>query len=309
MIRTLCLGALALAACSPEPGAETGHTDPFADARPISFSELLERPRESADHRLAYGAGELEYGELWLPEGEGPHPVVVMIHGGCWLADLPGTQLQDYLAADLKARAIAVWNLEYARIGHANGGYPGTFADIAAGVDHLRALAGTHDLDIDRLVFVGHSAGGHLALWAAGRGRLPEDSVLHQDDPLIPDGVVTLAGINDLSDYRAYGPGRCGEPGTVDRLLEGTPHADVYADTSPPALLPIGVDQVVVSGGLDDIVPAVLGERYVLLARESGDTAQLVLEPEAGHFELIDPHAPAWPVIVMEIERLLGKRG
>lgn len=294
------LTALVLAACTPAP--EAAVDDPHAGSRPIAWDALLERPRESADARIFYGSGELEFGELWLPEGPGPHPVVAMIHGGCWLAAIPGTILQDYLAADLRRRGIAVWNLEYARIGHADGAYPGTFEDIAAGIDHLRVLAPEHGLDLDRLVFTGHSAGGHLALWAAARGVLAEDSPLHRENPLLPDAVVTLAGINDLADYRAHGPGRCGEPETVDNLLAGAG----YDDTSPAAMLPVGVPQTVISGELDPIVPPVLGERYVLLARAAGDEAVSITLPDAGHFELIDPAAPAWAAIVAEYERALA---
>jgi len=253
---------------------------------------LLDRPRETATARLAWGDGEQEFGELWLPEGEGPHPVLVMIHGGCWLAEIPGTILQDYVAADLADHGVAMWNLEYARIGHETGAYPGTFEDIAAGVEYLRAIAEPYQLDLSRVVFTGHSAGGHLALWAAGRDDLPEDSPLHTDDPLIPDAVVTLAGINDLEVYREQGPGRCGEPDTVDALVNGR-----YADTSPAAMLPLGAEQIMISGALDPIVPPRLGQAYTDQAEAAGDPARHVIMDEAGHFELIDPTAPAWTEI------------
>lgn len=303
MIRFVPLALLALAACTPaeESGPPQTAADPYAEARPIAWDALLERQRETADHRIVYGAGELEFGELWLPEGPGPHPVVAMIHGGCWLAAIPGTILQDYLAADLKARGIAVWNLEYARIGHEDGTYPGTFMDIAAGIDHLREIAPEHRLDLSRLVFTGHSAGGHLALWAAARATLPEDSPLYRADPLLPDGVVTLAGINDLADYAAHGPGRCGEPETVAQLVGEAG----YAHTSPAQMLPLGIAQVVISGELDPIVPPVLGERYVLLAEAAGDEAVSIVLPQAGHFELIDPAAPAWEAIRTELLRAM----
>lgn len=303
MIRFATLALLTLCACAPagEPPAGGAHVDPYAEARPIAWDALLDRERETANHRIPYGAGELEFGELWLPDGPGPHPVVAMIHGGCWLAAIPGTILQDYLAADLRARGIAVWNLEYARIGHEDGTYPGTFLDIAQGIDHLRKIAPDYQLDLSRLVFTGHSAGGHLALWAAARGTLDEDSPLFIADPLLPKGVVTLAGINDLADYAAHGPGRCGEPETVAQLVGEAG----YEETSPAQMLPLGIDQVVISGELDPIVPPVLGERYVLLAEASGDEAVSIMLPEAGHFELIDPTAPAWEAIRAELVRVM----
>lgn len=281
-----------LASCATAPETLV-NDDPYAADRPIAWDALLDRPRQPADRRIAYGAGENEFGELWLPEGPGPHPVVAMIHGGCWQASIPGTVLQDYAAADLREHGVAVWNLEYSRIGHEDGAYPGTFQDVAAGIDHLREISGEHDLDLSRLVFTGHSAGGHLALWAAARGRVGADSALHAADPLIPNAVITLAGINDLADFRAHGPGRCGEPGTVDDLLNGSDGADA----DPAAMLPLGVRQVVVSGEADPIVPPVLGARYALLARSAGDGVETVELARAGHFELIDPVAPAWAEI------------
>ncbi len=300
MIRALCLAAtIALAACQSRPAPTPGFTDPHASARPIAWDELLDRPRESATARIAFGAGALEFAELWLPEGDGPFPVVAMMHGGCWLSQIPGTILQDYVAADLRNHGVAVWNLEYARIGHETGGWPGTFEDIADGMDHLRAVAETYPLDLDHLVVTGHSAGGHLALWAAARGGLPEDSPAWRSDPLIPNAVVTLAGINDLADYRAHGPGRCGEPDTVDDLIgpaDGQTR-ELMAQVSPGSMSGIAVAQVIISGELDPIVPPVLGWRYTILAIARRDEARHIVLPDAGHFELIDPTAPAWQEI------------
>ncbi|WP_421859716.1 alpha/beta hydrolase [Oceanicaulis sp.] len=290
--------------------APTLAQDPHADARPISWRDLLDRERQPADARIAYGQGEEQYGELWLPEsesaGDGPFPLVIMIHGGCWQAAIPGTILQDQLNADLKARGIAVWNLTYPRLGHETGGYPGTFESVAMATDYVRTLAETYPIDLERTVLMGHSAGGHLALWAAARGQL-SDSPLAVDDPFLPSGVITLAGINDLELYRSEGPGRCGEPDTVDALIAGHPGAAPYADTSPDQLLPMQVEQVIISGELDPIVPPQFGATYAAEAQEAGDPVTEVTLEAAGHFELIDPTAPAWAVILGEVERLLGE--
>jgi acetyl esterase/lipase len=277
-----------------------------AQPKPITFRELLARERGRADTRVAYGAEPNQFGELWLPEGPGPHPVVVLIHGGCWQASLPGLELMDYLAADLRRRGRAVWSLEYRRLG-GGGGYPATFHDVAAGVDHLRALAGKHPLDLGRVVVSGHSAGGHLALWTAARSRLPRSSPLWRAKPLKVRGVVTLAGINDLAAYRATGPEACGGPATVDGLV-GAPRAgDLYADTSPPKLLPLGVRQVVISGALDHIVPPRFGAAYASEAAARGDRVLPVELPHAGHFELIDPTAPAWTRVRASLDALLAR--
>jgi len=272
-------------------------------ADPISFSDLLARPRAPADARISYGADPLQFGELWLPAGQGPFPVAVLIHGGCWQADLPGTELMDYLAADLKARGYAVWNIEYRRIGHPGGAYPGTFSDVAAGLDHLRTLAGPRGLDLSRVVLVGHSAGGHLVNWAAARSGLPRSSPLWTADPLPVKGVVSLAGINDLEAFRATGPDRCGGPQTIDDLVSAASRAgqDVYADTSPARLPEPAAPVVVISGALDPIVPPSFGPTFA-----KGWAATEITIPEAGHFELIDPTSAAWTgVIAPEIETLL----
>jgi len=276
-------------------------------AAPISFADLLARPRPAPSQVIHYGAGPEQFGQLWLPSTRGPHPVVVMIHGGCWLASLPGVELTAPVAEDLMRRGIAVWNLEYRRLGDRGGGYPGTFEDIGRGVDRLRALAVADHLDLRHVVIVGHSAGGQLALWAAARRRLMGRERLSGADPLPVSGVVSLAGVADLAAYRASGPGACGEPETIDRLV-GAPRRTApgaYADTSPAAMLPIGVRQTVVSGALDPIVPARFGEAYSAKARAAGDPARSVVIPQAGHFELIDPTSPAWRRIVPLIEAML----
>ena len=322
-MRLLALtAALALAACSAEDSAPTRPdipmptqaTDPYAADRPIGWQPLLEREREAADYRIEYGDGEEQYGELWLPDasvyGAGPHPTVIMIHGGCWQAAIPGTILQDQLNADLRRRGYAVWNITYPRLGHETGGYPGTFVSTAMAVDHVRALAKAYPLDLNRAVIMGHSAGGHLAAWAGARSKLPEGPLgALRDGAFMPNGVITLAGINDLLMFRDAGPGRCGEPDTVDQLVgtEARAGTDIFADTSPSNMLPLGIEQVVVSGELDPIVPAQYGRAYAAYADQEGDTVTEISIDEAGHFELIDPTAPAWAVILQQIERLTAE--
>jgi len=280
---------------------------PPARAAPISFATLLARTPPAPTRRIAYGPDPLQFGELWSPAGKGPHPVAIMIHGGCWLASLPGVDLMAYVSEDLRRRGIAVWNIEYRRVGGAGGGYPGTFQDVARGIDHLRLIATREGLDLKRVIVVGHSAGGQLGLWAAARHRLPERDRLFSPDPLPVAGVVSLAGIDDLAAYRATGPGACGEPDTVDELVGASTRrgVDVYADTSPAALVPIGARQAVISGALDPIVPARFGHAYAAKARAAGDRVQVMDIAGAGHFELIDPASDAWRRIEPVIEGML----
>ncbi len=319
-MRALLLpSALILAACSPEastdmpelPTVETlTANDPYAAERPIGWQPLLQREREAADHRIEYGVGEEQYGELWLPEGDGPFPLVIMVHGGCWQASIPGTILQDQLNADLRQRGFAVWNITYPRLGHDTGGYPNTFISTAMAVDYVRELADAYPIDLTRTVIMGHSAGGHLALWAGGRERLPDSGVpMASREPFMPRGVITLAGINDLERFHDEGPGRCGEPDTVLQLVDAAGRATnfPYRDTSPAAMLPLRIEQVVISGELDPIVPASLGEAYAAEATEAGDPVKEITLEDAGHFELIDPTAPAWATILAEIARLTAE--
>ncbi len=278
-----------------------------ATAAPISFSDLLARPRDVPSKHIAYGVHAHQFAELWLPEGGGPHRTLILIHGGCWLSSLPGTELMAYLAKDLRDHGYAVWSIDYRRIGDDGGGYPGTFLDIAAAVEKLKMVAPTYNLDLRRLVAVGHSAGGHLATWLAGRSRIKAMSPLYSKSPVMVTGVVSLAGINDLAAYRERGPDACGGPPTIDALV-GAPERkfdDVYADTSPVNLLPTGARQVVVSGALDRIVPPEFGLSYSRAARSKGDSVTERAIDAAGHFELIDPGSDAWNYIRGEIDVLL----
>lgn len=274
-------------------------------AGPISYTDLLARPRPAATERVHYGDAPSQFADLWLPSGSGPHPVLILMHGGCWRADLPGLELMAYAAEDLRQHGIAVWNVEYRRLGEAGGGYPGTFEDIANAVDWLRKLANAKRLDIRSVIAVGHSAGGHLALWAAARRRLPKSSPLYRDHPLPIKAAVSLAGIGDLSKYRAFGPPACGGPRVID-LLDGTASRgpwDVFKDTSPAEMLPIGVPQAIISGALDPIVPAAFGRAYAAQATAAGDPVQEITISDAGHFELIDPQSSSFEKIRSIIAR------
>ena len=209
--RNLTLGLLATAV-----GVAIGLGSSASAEKPrLSFADLLSRERPLADRRIAYGSDPNQFGELWMPRRPRRARVVVVIHGGCWQAALPGLELMNGVAADLRRRGYAVWNIEYRRLGAPGGGYPGTFDDVGRAIDFLRVISRTDSLDLGHVVVLGHSAGGHLALWAAGRSRLPSESPLSTAHPLRIGGVITLAGINDLAAYRESGPDACGGPATI----------------------------------------------------------------------------------------------
>jgi acetyl esterase/lipase len=278
-----------------------------AESRPpVSWEEIAALPRPPADHRASYGSDPQQFGELRLPPGPGPHPVAVVVHGGCWRDRFTLDHITP-LSAALTRAGVATWTLEYRRVGNAGGGWPGTFLDVARGTDHLRELARTHPLDLSRVVTVGHSAGGHLALWLAARPKLPRESPLHAPDPLPLRGVVPLAAISDLAAYAPGPPGSCNA--MVPEVMGGTP-AEVparYAQGSPVELLPLGVPVRGVHGGLDPVVPLEQSRRYEARARAAGDDARLRAVEGAGHFDVIAPHAPAYRAVEEAVRELTAR--
>lgn len=234
-----------------------------------------------AQGRIPYGDDPSQFGELSLPEGT-PRGVVVVIHGGFWKAayDL---SLGRPLAAALVAEGWAAWNLEYRRVGN-GGGAPETFDDVAAGIDRLADL----DLALDTVVTLGHSAGGHLAVWAAGRTQpvVPVTAAISQA------GVLDLVGASEL---------RLGD-GAVEALL-GHPATTADRAHDPLQQVPLGVPVLCVHGRDDDIVPLVQSETYVVAAVGAGAEAELH-EVEGDHFVVIDVRSQAWRTQLEMLDRL-----
>lgn len=262
---------------------------------------VLDRVPPPADARIPYGDEPLQFGDLRLPAGVGPFPAVAFVHGGFWRARWDLTHAGNPCAA-LTAAGFATWNVEYRRIGIPGGAWPGTFRDVRAGVGKLFDLAERYPIDPDRIVVVGHSAGGHLALWVTGCGRVPGGSEIAAP-PLPLRGAVSLSGAVDLQETWRR---RLGD-GVVRDLLGGTPEEvpERYAAASPAELLPLGVRQLLVHGALDDIVPLAISEGYVAAARAAGDAATLLALPDAEHFAVIDPESPAWPRVLAAVQALL----
>jgi acetyl esterase/lipase len=269
---------------------------------PVTYEEMLQRARPAPPASVAYGAAAEQFGELWLPRGSGPFPVVLLVHGGCWRSALPGLEFVRSFAAALEARGLAVWNVEYRRIGNEGGGYPGTFLDVAAAADHLRALAREHPLDLRRVVAVGHSAGGHLALWLAGRPRIPASSRLHSSDPLGLRHVFSLGGLGDLKAMHEYaGDVVCGA-GTIPLLTGAAERGeDPYSDTSPVNLLPLGIPATMIVGAYDAALPPFFNASYREAANRRGDAVRVIVQGDAGHFDVIAPWTVAGGEVVAEV--------
>ena len=262
-----------------------------ADKPLMTWPDLTKRPRPKADVTLTYGPDLLQRVDLWLPTGPGPHPLVLMVHGGCWQSEIADRSLMDWIAADLRAAGVAVWNIDYRGVDRPGGGYPGTFQDAARATDLLRANATRYRLDLSKVVALGHSAGGHLALWLAARPRLPKNSPLRTSDPLRIAHVISLGGLPDLEATAKAKDNGCGTE-VVAKLVGNRPAP--YADTSVSRLLPLGVPQDLVNGHEDRIIPFRFATEYVARATAAGDKIALHAVPATGHVELIAPESAAW---------------
>jgi acetyl esterase/lipase len=304
----------ALAACSmsepPPPAGPIPDASPAASPAPalLTWPEFLARPRPAPDHVIRYGDHERQVVDLYLPQGPGPHPVVVMIHGGCWSAPWDRT-LMNLASDDLRKRGIAVWNIDYRVIENGNG-YPHIFDDTFAAIHALTINGHQYRLDAQRAVAVGHSAGGHLALWYASKRRrwAPPPNVRMIPPPELR-AVVSLGGLPDLElAERPPGSG-CGTEVIGQVIGRGRAgRTDPFADTSVPRMGAIGIPQVLINGTQDRIIPTHFAEDYAGKMRAQGDNVRVRLIERTGHIELIAPGSAAWAATVEEIERALKLR-
>jgi acetyl esterase/lipase len=255
-----------------------------------------------------YGDAAAQVCDLHLPpddSGRPPRAVAVLVHGGFWRARYDRTG-EHAVAGDLVARGWAVWNIDYRGVGEgvsAGGGWPATFEDVAAAVDLLADVAREVPLPLDRVAVVGHSAGGQLALWIAGRHRLPAGAPGAR--PRVrPVAAVAQAGVVDLVLAARQGVG----DGAVVDLLGATPDDDPerYALTSPVALVPLGVPALVITGDADESVPWELSASFAAAARAAGDDVTLHVEPGEGHMAHADPASPVWSVAARWLDDRMG---
>ncbi|MBT6272662.1 MAG: alpha/beta hydrolase [Chromatiales bacterium] len=274
----------------------------------MSPSDYVNLAPARADQRANYGDDPQQYGDLYLPECESatPYPVVIILHGGCWQSRYDSAPLGQ-LARALTGHGLAAWNLEYRRIGN-GGGWPNTFLDVQAGVEALHTLAGTVSLDLTRVIALGHSAGGHLALWLAGAHHLPGNSPIAAPRKPIPlCGVVSLAGIADLA--LANQLGVCS--GAAATLLDGEYDAkpDRYRHASPSQLLPLQIPHHHIFGADDKLVSPQGVQGFIEEAQRLGDNVRLELIPDCGHFEPVTAGSAAWPQVESALLALLMEDG
>jgi acetyl esterase/lipase len=262
---------------------------------------VLDRTPPKCELRLPYGNLPQQFGDLWLPkptDAKHRHPLLVFLHGGWWRAQYD-LDYAGFLCDAMRQQGIAVWSLEYRRVGD-GGGWPSTMQDVALGFDHISKLAEAYPLDTQRVVAAGHSAGGHLAFWLAGRHHIPHTSPLAEPQPKLPlKGIVALAGAVDLRltiDLGGFFSFSNGGPATRE-LLGGSfdQVPDRYAAADPGRLLPLNVPQILVQGSEDDQIPSELPLRWQQNAQRQGDQVEVKIVQRADHFDIVDPQSHAWP--------------
>lgn len=254
----------------------------FAATGSLLSQDILQLTPPKANARIPYGKDPRQFGDLRLPSGPGPHPVVIFIHGGFW-RNAYSLDHAGHACAALARAGAACWSIEYRRIGDPGGGWPGTMDDVLRGAEHIKKLAMRYRLDLDRMVASGHSAGGQLALWLAAQIALNLR------------GVIPLAAVSDLRRAWALQLSK----GVVRQLLGGTPEQvpQRYATTSPIELLPISVPQRLIHGTADDTVPFDMSARFA----KKSQNAKLIPFQGAGHYELIDPRSREWATVQKNI--------
>ena len=288
---------------SATSSAVAASTADFVNSTELDIVRWL--PRTQPDARILYGDGPLNYGDLRIPKDtdDDKHPLVILVHGGAWESSF-SLQYFGQLAEALTDAGLATWNLEYRRLNNPGSAFPGMFLDVASGVDYARQLAEQYPIDLDRVVLLGHSSGGHLAAWAAGRKNIPADNELHSENPLPVKGFVDLAGVLDLE--AAFAAGRQDVLQVVG-AADGAQLSEVAATTSPVDLLPLGVPQTLIVGTKDNPWRIESLGRYRDAAVAGGDDAVLKLMEGANHFDVVDVCGPAWEPMVTAVLQYAGK--
>lgn len=261
---------------------------------------ILDRTPSPADDRIAWGDAPQQFADLRRPDGDGPHPAVIAIHGGYW-RNRYSLDYMGHLCAALTSQGAITWNLEYRRVGDPGGGWPGTFQDIVAGTRHLLDLADELGVDPKRVVVVGHSAGGHLASWLTSLRAAPDAGEDGQPPSLL--AAVSLAGVLDL--HRAWEL-HLSDDAVVD-LLGGAPEQvpERYIATSPLAMVPPRAPQFVMHGQKDEHVPIELSQRYAEATMRMGGVATMLSIPNADHFDVVDPESSVWAEVASTVRALL----
>ena len=279
---------------------------PVLAGKPMTLGGYMALNGPAPTEHIAYGPAPLQYAELFEPTGVGPFPVVILIHGGCFMNRYQGMAQMRGMAGALAAKGVAVWSIEYRGLDTPGGGYPGTYLDVRSAVDMLAAQAGARHLDTRRLVVVGHSSGAALALWLAGRERLPRSSPLYEAAPLPVRKVVALGGSGDYRPVAAILKKSCGFNIAQITGSPTTARPDVYADTTAIDLTPNGSETVFINGERDTIATPKDTADYAARVRERGDAVKTLVLPGGSHFDEVAVTSPSWLLVEPVILKALG---
>ncbi len=251
----------------------------------MSAEDILSQPQPPPDERVAYGADPHQFLEVRLPRTKRPHSVLLNIHGGYWRAKYDLAHA-GHLCQALRSAGVATFNIEYRRVGNTGGGWPGTFEDIRAAYRFIQQEHSRFHLDLDKLVVMGHSAGGQLALCLAAH-----ETSLHR--------AISLAGVVDLK--KAFALHLSND--AVAEFLGGKPDTvpEHYREADPMELSIPEARQWLFHGSEDDTVPPQFSRDYVALKKKAGESVQLLEIPHAGHFDLIDPASDAFKQVTSTV--------
>ena len=279
-----------------------------AVAAPMTLDNYLALNGPQATAQIAYGPAPSQYAQLFRPSGAGPFPVV-LVHGGCWTVQFGGIKQMRNVANALSSQGIAVWNVEYRRVDEEGGGYPGTYQDMHAALDSLQHHASQYQLDTSRIVAMGHSAGGQLVQWIAGRAKLPKTSPLYQEKFLPINNIISLGGLADLRHEEKLIKSSCDRDIPQLAGSASTDRPDIYSDTNAADLIPNGTRTVLITGELDTISPPRVAHDYAAKAVKAGDHAEVLILPGASHYDEIAATSPAWKMVLPVIKQMLGLQG
>jgi acetyl esterase/lipase len=280
--------ALLLTACAPAAVGPVKGERAVRDKPIMNWPDLLTRAKPVADATIRYGDDALQIVDVWVPKGKGPHPAVIMIHGGCWQTAVAERDIMNWIADDLRSHGVGVWNIEYRGVDR-GGGMPGTYEDVARAADLFGAKGGEYGLKTGAVrIAIGHSAGGHLALWLARRPALAADDALRGADPIRIDLAISQGGLPDLRAGAASVGHACGAEAPA-AMARGN-----YARTSPPEM-PLGsAREMQFNNDRDRITPPATGVAYSAAMAKRGVTVPMEVTPGEGHVELIAPDSVSW---------------
>ena len=253
----------------------------------MQWNDLVSREQPKPDDTLSYGDDPLQMIDIWQPVGKSSSPAVIMIHGGCWQTEIAERDLMNWIADDLRKHGVGVWNIEYRGVDR-NGGYPGTYEDVGKAADLFREKAPKYGLQTKKVIVIGHSAGGHLALWLGNRSALPATEALRGKDPIKVDLAISQGGLPDLKAGAERDGHLCGT--TAPKQMSG-PDLSI---TSPPEMKPGKTRQVLFHNTLDRIAPPEYARTYVEKMAAQNVAVKLTETPAEGHVELVAPDSKSW---------------